>query len=158
MPWDGTVKVYSNDGNTQLASFSSGSGIIDVNSSGIYRPSSKFDDPLQVYTYSGTKTFLGVSTTTNTSTPDVPVGTTGYDVVPIAVSFVANLYIVDADPPVTYEHLTYGSNKIQVDSAIRDGNGKQISTNYAKKSEVPNITTSSSAPSGGSNGDIWIQY
>lgn len=57
-----------------------------------------------------------------------------------------------------YEHLTYNTNKIQVDSAIRDEDGVKISTNYAKKSELPNITISSSDPSGGSDGDIWIQY
>lgn len=57
-----------------------------------------------------------------------------------------------------FEHLMLRGNKIQVDSAIRDEEGVKISTNYAKKSEVPNITISSSAPSGGSDGDIWIQY
>ena len=36
----------------------------------------------------------------------------------------------------TYEHLKYNNNKIQVDSAIRDGNGAQIDTTYAKKADI----------------------
>ena len=37
---------------------------------------------------------------------------------------------------VTYKKLTYNGNKIQVESAIRDGEGATISTNYLKKSKV----------------------
>lgn len=37
---------------------------------------------------------------------------------------------------VTYKKLTYDGNKIQVDSAIRDGNGAQIDTTYLKKMDV----------------------
>ena len=37
---------------------------------------------------------------------------------------------------VTYKKLTYDSKKVQVESAIRDGNGVKIDTNYVKKSEV----------------------
>ena len=32
----------------------------------------------------------------------------------------------------TYEHIKYNNNKVQVDSAIRDGNGAQIDTTYLK--------------------------
>lgn len=35
--------------------------------------------------------------------------------------------------PTTYKKITYASNKVQVDSAIRDKNGTRIDTNYAKK-------------------------
>jgi hypothetical protein len=38
--------------------------------------------------------------------------------------------------PVTYKKLTYDGNGIQVESAIRDGNGMKIDTNYLKKSKV----------------------
>lgn len=38
---------------------------------------------------------------------------------------------------VTYKKLTYDGSKVQVESAIRDGNGKRIDTNYALKSEIP---------------------
>ena len=70
----------------------------------------------------------------------------------------STLTITIEGAPEIYEHLTYNSNKIQVDSTIRDGEGVRIKTNYAKKSEVPNITISTALPSGGSDGDIWIQY
>ena len=59
---------------------------------------------------------------------------------------------------IIYEHLTYDSKKVQVESTIRDGEGIRIKTNYAKKTEVPHIITSTALPSGGSDGDIWIQY
>ena len=36
----------------------------------------------------------------------------------------------------TYKKITYDSKKVQVESAIRDGEGVKISTNYAKKSEL----------------------
>lgn len=36
---------------------------------------------------------------------------------------------------VPYEHMKYGGHKVQVDSAIRDGNGMRIDTTYAKKME-----------------------
>ena len=39
----------------------------------------------------------------------------------------------------TYEHITYNSNKVQVDSAIRDGNGLKINTNYLTKKEAARI-------------------
>ena len=42
--------------------------------------------------------------------------------------------------------------------AAGDINGNNIVTTYATKSEVPNITISDQTPSGGSDGDIWIQY
>lgn len=42
--------------------------------------------------------------------------------------------------------------------ATADASGNAITTTYATKSEVPNITISDQAPSGGSDGDIWIQY
>lgn len=60
--------------------------------------------------------------------------------------------------PIEYEKLRYDGKKVQVESAIRDEDGVRIKTNYAKKSEVPNITISDQTPLGGSNGDIWIQY
>ena len=42
----------------------------------------------------------------------------------------------------TYSKITYDGKKVQVDSAIRDGNGKQIDTNYQEKlSSGTNIKT-----------------
>ena len=60
----------------------------------------------------------------------------------------------------TYEHILLNGNKVQADSAIRDGNGVRIDTNYAKKADVPAITVSTAEPtsSDGADGDIWIQY
>ena len=70
----------------------------------------------------------------------------------------STLTITIEGAPETYEHLLLSNNKVQVDSAIRDEDGVKIDTNYATKSEIPNITISSSDPSGGNNGDIWIKY
>lgn len=41
----------------------------------------------------------------------------------------------------TYSHLYYGQNKILVDAAIRDENGKRISTQYALKEELTDISS-----------------
>lgn len=41
----------------------------------------------------------------------------------------------------TYEHILKNGNKVQVDSAIRDGDGVNIATKYAKKSELVNFIT-----------------
>lgn len=41
----------------------------------------------------------------------------------------------------TYSHLYAGQNKILVDAAIRDGNGKKIDTTYATKDEVSETYT-----------------
>lgn len=38
-----------------------------------------------------------------------------------------------------YEHITHNGTKLQVDSAIRDGTGRRIDTNYAKKVETYNL-------------------
>lgn len=35
-----------------------------------------------------------------------------------------------------YEYFTHGDNKIQVDSAIRDGDGYRIATTYPKKIDI----------------------
>jgi len=58
---------------------------------------------------------------------------------------------------------------VNIDATPTDGSGNPVSSNgvydalVAKQdtlspSQTRNITISSSAPSGGSNGDIWIQY
>lgn len=52
-----------------------------------------------------------------------------------------NLQLFAGDPevPVTYKHILKDNCKVQVDSAIRDGNGKRIDTNYQTK--LPTTTT-----------------
>lgn len=44
----------------------------------------------------------------------------------------------------TYEYITYNSNKIQVDSAIRDGNGNNIANTYQPKHTTLTITIATS--------------
>lgn len=57
----------------------------------------------------------------------------------------------------TYSKITYDGKKVQVDSAIRDGNGKQIDTNYQEKLvSGTNIKTVNGNSLLGS-GDITIQ-
>lgn len=144
------VVIYSNDGNTQLAFYSFMMGlpnITDFTSAGCLFSDGDDDE---YFTYSGTGTFIGFATTANASTPVLSVGN-DYNGVG------GELYVVEQTTE-TYKYLTYTSKKVQVESAIRDEDGVRIKTNYALKSEVPNITISSSDPTGGSNGDIWIKY
>ena len=57
----------------------------------------------------------------------------------------------------TYSKITYDGKKVQVDSAVRDGNGKQIDTNYQEKlTSGSNIKTVNGNSLLGS-GDITIQ-
>lgn len=67
-------------------------------------------------------------------------------------------YVVGEVVPISYRPLSYTDAKIQVDSIVRDEDGVRLKTNYAKKTEIPHITASTALPSGGSDGDIWIQY
>lgn len=53
---------------------------------------------------------------------------------------------------VTYEKLTYNNNKVQVDSAIRDGNGAKIDTTYQTKltfDSAPTANSTNPVTSGG---------
>ena len=59
---------------------------------------------------------------------------------------------------VQYEKLTHNGYDIQVQSAVCDDKGVNFRANYAKKTDLPNITFSDQPPSGGKHGDIWIQY
>lgn len=82
----------------------------------------------------------------------------GFCVALISVGTAINLYLVNAVTPTPYRSFEFSDAKAQVASAIRDEDGVRIKTNYAKKSEVPNITISTSAPTGGNDGDIWLVY
>ena len=44
---------------------------------------------------------------------------------------------------VTYEHILFNNNKVQVDSALRDGNGLRIDTGYVVHAEYT-LTVSTS--------------
>lgn len=53
----------------------------------------------------------------------------------------------------TNNNASFAGSATSATSATQDGSGNTITTYYQKK-----ITVSQSDPSGGSNGDIWIQY
>ena len=57
-------------------------------------------------------------------------------------------YTVGEVMPVNYRNLSYTDAKIQVDSAIRDGNGVRIDTNYQRKPQVIEYTVPSSVATG----------
>lgn len=57
----------------------------------------------------------------------------------------------------TYSKITYDGKKVQVDSAIRDGNGKQIDTNYQEKLVSGNNIKTVNGNSLLGNGDITIE-
>ena len=65
----------------------------------------------------------------------------GFAMVNLAVSSDVTYYTVGEVMPETYKKLTYDTKKIQVDSAIRDGNGVRIDTNYQRKPAVYERTT-----------------
>ena len=48
----------------------------------------------------------------------------------------------------TYKKITYDSKKVQVESAIRDGNGVKIDTNYQRKPQVINYTIPNTVSAG----------
>lgn len=106
----------------------------------------------QLYTYEGGNTFLGFANTANSDDIAYGIGS--------KVPYGKEIYVVEGPAQVNYEHILLNGNKVQADSAIRDGNGVRIDTNYAKKTDVPVITVSTAEPtsSDGANGDIWIQY
>ena len=64
-----TLIIYSNDGSTQVGSAGADYNGFSVNATGI---TGNFGE--QMYTYSGTKTFLGVALTPNATTPTYAVG------------------------------------------------------------------------------------
>ena len=57
----------------------------------------------------------------------------------------------------TYSKITYDGKKVQVDSAVRDGNGKQIDTNYQEKLVSGNNIKTVNGNSLLGSGDITIQ-
>lgn len=133
-------KIYSNDGNTIL--FNSGHGsdstVITVTSTGATGFLGDISDPDPTYTYSGQGTFRGFSGSPNSTTPDLQIGYS--DTVQNIRSLIGVaeyesdiiLYVVDVADVVEYEHILKDNHKIQVDSAIRDGNGLKIDTGYEK--------------------------
>lgn len=136
------VKIYSNDGQTQLNSggqigaYPLGSNdTIYVTSTGVNNSSG---EQTPCWTYSGNKIFVGLTATANSSTVDLPIGysETLDDTITAFPTVEAggyiNLYIVEQETTFTYKHLLNNGNKIQVDSAIRDGNGLKIDTGYQK--------------------------
>lgn len=165
--------VKSNDGNTTLYStYLSGTGALytklDENGyplvgrgsslSAVSSWSRMFTSDLKIEGFAST---ANQTTTMNhgiygpqnyTSQPN------GFAMVNLSVSSDVTYYTVGEVMLETYKKLTYDSKKVQVDSAVRDEDGVRIKTNYAKKSEVPNITISTSTPTGGNDGDIWLVY
>lgn len=59
-------------------------------------------------------------------------------------------------PKATYEHILKDGNKVQVDSAIRDGNGNKIDTTYAKLPEEIKYIHQLYISAGGSSGSFEI--
>ena len=124
------VTIYSNDGLTILYQDDlNTSRRLIVNSSGCSY------DGVQVYTYSGSGTFIGFSTSPNSSNAVYAIDD--------EISFYpaeCDFYIVEQSAP-TYKHLTlYDGTKIQVESAIRDEDGNKLETVYALKTDLNNIT------------------
>ena len=126
--------IVSNDGTTQLATWDGTSySPFTVTSTGV-----KNSQNTALYTYSGNDTFIGLATTVGATAPVYAIGDT------FTTTAGSVLYIVTAQV-ITYKKMTYDGNKVQVDSAIRDGNGVKIDTNYQKKHTTATATLSSSS-------------
>lgn len=119
--------IYSNDGNTLLV-YRYVFYPIQITSTGV---SDRSDNA--VYTYAGGKNFVGLALNANATTPDYAIGSQ-------VDSYIATTYYIVEQDGVPYEHIYKDNHKVQVDSAIRDGNGVKIDTNYAKKSELPDVS------------------
>lgn len=129
MASEGNVYIKSNDGATTLGSVLSLMGTITVtitSSTSIHIEGAKGGE--------GTVTLslpiLGLTATQGSSTVQYAVGTSFNP----TSSATSTYYVINQTE--TYKKLTYDSNKVQVESAIRDGNGVKIDTNYALKTYV----------------------
>ena len=94
-----------------------------------------------LYTYSGPNVFIGVSDTANSSIPCALVGDTFQIDESSAYQGMYGLILYIIDIPVTeYKKISVQNNsKVQVESAVRDGEGVKLSTIYAKKSYVDSL-------------------
>ena len=118
------ITLYTNDGSSILYSGDDYAGY-EVTSTGLHALASDY-----VWTYSGNDVFLGFATSPNQTTPTYAIN--DY----IGRSDGGTLYVVTESSQVTYEYINYNSHKVQVDSAIRDGNGNKIDAIYATKNEL----------------------
>ena len=103
---------------------------IEIKSDGLYT------GEYQAWSYEGDKEFLGFSTTEGSREVAYPVGfivPNGY--LGSNFSFPDNLYSVESQT-LEYSHILKNGKKVQVDSAIRDGDGYKISTNYTRYTRV----------------------
>lgn len=126
------LTIYSNDGQTIL--FQDSDDLqwhITVTSTGATLVNDDSPSSPITFTYSAGGTFAGFADTANSTTATYTNGTT---FTPTQVSMTQTTYVVLA--PTTYKKMTYDGNKVQVESAIRDGNGVKIDTNYAKTSDL----------------------
>ena len=136
------LNIYSNDGLTELyvyPNFLTRSDSFIVTSTG-----ATISEGLGSYTYSGDKIFKGFAISPNSSTVDLPINYSGTidDLLTLTGGLaVVELYIVETG--TTYKHILKDNAKVQVDSAIRDGNGRRIDTNYLLKGSIENYTLSS---------------
>lgn len=140
----GYFTLKSNDGQTTyLSEYSTESSNIRIDSTAIVAVVTK-DSTTTLWTYEGSGDFLGLSNTLGSSTAEYPVGTT------ISPQRDDIYYIVEegGGTLVNYRPLTYIDAKIQVDSAVRDGNGVKIDTNYQRKPQVIEYTVPTTISSG----------
>lgn len=96
--------------------------------------------PWQPWTYSGSDTFSGFALTPNATSATYPAPSSGSTTM-TGLTYPLTLYAIgsnDLPTLVDYRPLSYTDAKVQVESAIRDGEGVKISTNYAKKTEIQN--------------------
>ncbi len=137
------IKIYSNDGQTELYVFDGPTAYSSykVTSTGLdgIKNIDGASTTTTIYTYNGSGTFTGFSLSANADTATYTNGATINK--SVTSNNYAELYVVDGTgvSPVDYEHILLNGNKVQVDSAIRDGNGVRIDTNYAKNADLQAI-------------------
>jgi len=149
--------IYSNDGQTLIGSYTYNSDETTVvtaaaSPSSVHLTRGQDVQTIPVTTPTG-KVFFGLTSTTGSTTTDISdiSGTS----TTVSTEGTYTYYVVFGS---VIKYLTYDGAPIQVDSIISDEDGNDIAETYAKKTDVPNITVSSSAPTNPVEGDIWIQY
>jgi hypothetical protein len=150
--------IYSNDGQTLIGSYTYDSYEMTAVTAAASPSSVHLTRGQDVQTIPVTaptgKVFFGLTSTVNSTTTNISDTSSGSSTNVFAQG--TYTYYAVFGPVVNY--FKYNDAPILVDRGICDEDGNDIAETYAKKTDVPNITVSSSAPTNPVEGDIWIQY
>ena len=139
-----TLIIYSNDGSTQVGSVGTDYDGFSVNATGI---TGNFGE--QMYTYSGTKTFLGVALTSKATIPTYAVGTTfgtdwtGEHTVYIVEGGGSSMINVDLTTLTGYESLPAGTYALGVKAKAANYQDSDLSSTVSFTKLAAPVATAS---------------